>query len=144
MKKNLALLAKYSRSCTNLPTTNLRTSSNSRNNMKIPHQSITPTIKQGSLGPKDEDSCKGYGIVGSPTRMKDHEQRIGRTLQLHSKDSGGVTHLKKPVLPGIHWNQDDSNVIPDSSNICTNDNQVDQNAAECVDERAALANLIQI
>ncbi|GKC25154.1 hypothetical protein Tco_1027304 [Tanacetum coccineum] len=38
--------------------------------------------------------------------------------------------------------QDDSDVIPDSSNICTNDNQVDQNAAECVDERAALANLI--
>ncbi|GJZ70192.1 hypothetical protein Tco_0633742 [Tanacetum coccineum] len=38
--------------------------------------------------------------------------------------------------------KDDSNVIPDSSNICTNDNQVDQNAAECVDERVALANLI--
>ncbi|GKG42320.1 hypothetical protein Tco_0476618, partial [Tanacetum coccineum] len=30
--------------------------------------------------------------------------------------------------------KDDSNVIPDSSNICTNDNQVDQNAAESVDE----------
>ncbi|GJR70465.1 hypothetical protein Tco_0016530 [Tanacetum coccineum] len=40
--------------------------------------------------------------------------------------------------------KDDSNVIPDSSNICTNDNQVDQNAAECVDERAALANLIAL
>ncbi|GJZ02575.1 hypothetical protein Tco_0520536, partial [Tanacetum coccineum] len=26
-------------------------------------------------------------------------------------------------------------------NICTNDNQVDQNASECVDERVALANL---
>ncbi|GJR43207.1 gag-pol polyprotein [Tanacetum coccineum] len=38
--------------------------------------------------------------------------------------------------------KDDSNVTPDSSNICNNDNQVDQNAAECVDERAALANLI--
>ncbi|GJU76202.1 retrovirus-related pol polyprotein from transposon TNT 1-94 [Tanacetum coccineum] len=38
--------------------------------------------------------------------------------------------------------KDDSNVIPDSSNICTNDNQVDQNATESVDERAALANLI--
>ncbi|GKF57488.1 retrovirus-related pol polyprotein from transposon TNT 1-94, partial [Tanacetum coccineum] len=37
--------------------------------------------------------------------------------------------------------KDDSNVTPDSSNICTNDNQVDQNAAECVDERDALANL---
>ncbi|GJZ97291.1 retrovirus-related pol polyprotein from transposon TNT 1-94, partial [Tanacetum coccineum] len=33
-------------------------------------------------------------------------------------------------------------VTPDSSNICTNDNQVDQNAVECVDERAVLANLI--
>ncbi|GKB05183.1 hypothetical protein Tco_0833378 [Tanacetum coccineum] len=38
--------------------------------------------------------------------------------------------------------KDDSNVTPDSSNICNNDNQVDQNAAECVDERVVLANLI--
>ncbi|GJR05955.1 retrovirus-related pol polyprotein from transposon TNT 1-94 [Tanacetum coccineum] len=38
--------------------------------------------------------------------------------------------------------KDDSNVTRDSSNICTNDNQVDQNAAESVDERVALANLI--
>ncbi|GKC18195.1 hypothetical protein Tco_1014977, partial [Tanacetum coccineum] len=37
--------------------------------------------------------------------------------------------------------KDDSNVTHDSSNICTNDNQVDQNVAEYVDERAALANL---
>ncbi|GJV82149.1 retrovirus-related pol polyprotein from transposon TNT 1-94 [Tanacetum coccineum] len=29
--------------------------------------------------------------------------------------------------------KDDSNVVPDPSNICTNDNQVDQNATECVD-----------
>ncbi|GJR42173.1 hypothetical protein Tco_1310276 [Tanacetum coccineum] len=36
----------------------------------------------------------------------------------------------------------DNNVTPDSSNICNNDNQVDQNAADCVDECAALANLI--
>ncbi|GKC47833.1 hypothetical protein Tco_1065555 [Tanacetum coccineum] len=41
-----------------------------------------------------------------------------------------------------HITKDDSDVIPDSSNICTNDNHVDQNAAECVDERVALANLI--
>ncbi|GKG07620.1 hypothetical protein Tco_0330589, partial [Tanacetum coccineum] len=39
--------------------------------------------------------------------------------------------------------KDDSNVTPDSLNICNNDNQVDQNAAECAaDEHAALANLI--
>ncbi|GJT53422.1 hypothetical protein Tco_0988476 [Tanacetum coccineum] len=39
--------------------------------------------------------------------------------------------------------KDDSNVTPDSSNICNNDNQVDQNAARnVVDRVAALANLI--
>ncbi|GJS97811.1 retrovirus-related pol polyprotein from transposon TNT 1-94 [Tanacetum coccineum] len=38
--------------------------------------------------------------------------------------------------------KDDSNVTSDSSNICTNDNQADQNAVECVNERDALANLI--
>ncbi|GKF76065.1 hypothetical protein Tco_0225509, partial [Tanacetum coccineum] len=38
--------------------------------------------------------------------------------------------------------KDDSNVTPDSLNICNNDNQVDQNATECDDGRAALAILI--
>ncbi|GJZ57151.1 retrovirus-related pol polyprotein from transposon TNT 1-94 [Tanacetum coccineum] len=38
--------------------------------------------------------------------------------------------------------KDDSNVTSDSSNICTNDNQADQNVVECVNERDALANLI--
>ncbi|GJU26102.1 hypothetical protein Tco_1164723 [Tanacetum coccineum] len=38
--------------------------------------------------------------------------------------------------------EDDSNVIPDSSDMCDNDIQNDQNAEECDDERDALANLI--
>ncbi|GKF61647.1 hypothetical protein Tco_0181701 [Tanacetum coccineum] len=36
----------------------------------------------------------------------------------------------------------DSNVIPDSPNMCDNDIQNDQNVVECDDERAALTNLI--
>ncbi|GJS38188.1 retrovirus-related pol polyprotein from transposon TNT 1-94 [Tanacetum coccineum] len=36
----------------------------------------------------------------------------------------------------------DSNVIPDSPNMCDNDIQNDQNALECDDERVTLANLI--
>ncbi|GJU32424.1 retrovirus-related pol polyprotein from transposon TNT 1-94 [Tanacetum coccineum] len=36
----------------------------------------------------------------------------------------------------------DSNVISDSPNMCDNDNQADQNAEACDDERVALANLI--
>ncbi|GKG11984.1 hypothetical protein Tco_0346221, partial [Tanacetum coccineum] len=53
-------------------------------------------------------------------------------------------HSEKPesINDTYVLEKDDSNVIPDPSNICTNDNQVDQNAAECVDERIALANLI--
>nr|GFA08228.1 hypothetical protein [Tanacetum cinerariifolium] len=37
---------------------------------------------------------------------------------------------------------DDSNVIPDSPNMCDNDISNDQNAVECDDEHVALANLI--
>ncbi|GJX74365.1 hypothetical protein Tco_0312960 [Tanacetum coccineum] len=36
----------------------------------------------------------------------------------------------------------DSNTTPDSSNMCDNDKQADQNAEACDDERVALANLI--
>nr|GEZ13539.1 hypothetical protein [Tanacetum cinerariifolium] len=36
----------------------------------------------------------------------------------------------------------DSNVIPDSSNMCDNDNQANQNADECDDERVVLATSI--
>ncbi|GKE57053.1 hypothetical protein Tco_1496238, partial [Tanacetum coccineum] len=37
---------------------------------------------------------------------------------------------------------DDSNVIPDSQDMCDNDIQNDQNVVECDDKRVALANLI--
>ncbi|GKF46745.1 hypothetical protein Tco_0136547 [Tanacetum coccineum] len=36
----------------------------------------------------------------------------------------------------------DSNVIPNSPDMCNNEIQTDQNAVECDDERVALANLI--
>ncbi|GJS22287.1 hypothetical protein Tco_0450919 [Tanacetum coccineum] len=38
--------------------------------------------------------------------------------------------------------KDDSNIIPDSPNMCDIDNQADQNTEACDDERVALANLI--
>ncbi|GJT28200.1 hypothetical protein Tco_0908475 [Tanacetum coccineum] len=48
-----------------------------------------------------------------------------------------------------HWNSNtcvlgkvDSNVIPDSPDMCDNDIQTNQNDVECDDERVALANLI--
>ncbi|GJZ57611.1 hypothetical protein Tco_0613105 [Tanacetum coccineum] len=50
------------------------------------------------------------------------DKRIGGTIMLHGKDSGGLPE--------------------ESSSTSQPLEQVDQNAAECVDERAALANLI--
>ncbi|GKD90404.1 hypothetical protein Tco_1365911 [Tanacetum coccineum] len=38
--------------------------------------------------------------------------------------------------------KDDSNVIPDSPNMCDNDNQANQNVEACDDECVVLANLI--
>ncbi|GKA15480.1 hypothetical protein Tco_0695227 [Tanacetum coccineum] len=61
---------------------------------------------------------------------------------LPAESNGHSEPTMNPINDTYVLEKDDSNVIPDSSNICNNDNQVDQNAAECVDERAALANLI--
>ncbi|GJU91756.1 hypothetical protein Tco_1304179 [Tanacetum coccineum] len=68
-------------------------------------------------------------------QVKNHdENNVFANVRRHSEQPESINDTY--VLE-----KDDSNVIPDSSNICTNDNQVDQNAAECVDERAALAAL---
>ncbi|GKE55548.1 hypothetical protein Tco_1494733 [Tanacetum coccineum] len=42
----------------------------------------------------------------------------------------------------VSWQRFRSNFIPDSSNMCDNDNHADQNAEEYDDERVMLANLI--
>ncbi|GKG12016.1 hypothetical protein Tco_0346253, partial [Tanacetum coccineum] len=62
------------------------------------------------------------------------ESNVYDNVRQHSEQPKSIndTYVMEP---------DDSNVTPHSSYICNNDNQVDQNAAECVDERVALANL---
>ncbi|GJR59824.1 retrovirus-related pol polyprotein from transposon TNT 1-94 [Tanacetum coccineum] len=101
-------------------------------------------------------NCKGYGHYAKecrkPKRVKDYayDKEKMMTCKQAEQASLQTTWLKiRRVSPkessstGQPLEQkDDSNVTPDSSNICKNDNQVDQNAVECVDERDALANLI--
>ncbi|GKB85958.1 hypothetical protein Tco_0958230 [Tanacetum coccineum] len=67
--------------------------------------------------------------------QKHDENNVFANERRHSEQPGSINDTY--VLE-----KDDSNVTPDSLNICNNDNHVDQNATECVDERAALANLI--
>ncbi|GJT72366.1 hypothetical protein Tco_1031652 [Tanacetum coccineum] len=65
----------------------------------------------------------------------DAEYNVFANERQHSKQPESINDTHKVE-------KDDSNVIPDSSNMCDNDNQADQNAKEWYDERAALANLI--
>ncbi|GKF57466.1 hypothetical protein Tco_0171003 [Tanacetum coccineum] len=68
-----------------------------------------------------------------------------KQVQNHDVFANERRHSEQPesINDTYVLEKDDSNVTPDSSNICNIDNQVDQNAAECVDERVALANLIE-
>ncbi|GJU46434.1 hypothetical protein Tco_1203700 [Tanacetum coccineum] len=67
--------------------------------------------------------------------QNDDEYNVFANERQHSKQPESINDTY--VLE-----KDDGNVTLDSSNICNNDNQVDQNDAECADKRVALANLI--
>nr|GEZ11231.1 hypothetical protein [Tanacetum cinerariifolium] len=165
MQKNLPLNAKYFKKIYKPTNNNLMTSLNSRNK----NVDTTPRYKNdnhcGQFGnqrttnvagarknagsPVVQQSgiqcynCKEFGHFAKerrkPKRVKDSayhkekmllckqaEKGIGSTIQLYGKDSGET---------------DDSNVIPDSPDMCDDDIQNDQNDVESDDERVALANL---
>ncbi|GJR56799.1 hypothetical protein Tco_1498961 [Tanacetum coccineum] len=64
----------------------------------------------------------GYNVFANETQHSEQPESTGNTCLVE---------------------QDDSNVIPDSPDMCDNDIQNDQNAIECDDERIALSNLIE-
>ncbi|GJT72994.1 hypothetical protein Tco_1032280 [Tanacetum coccineum] len=82
-------------------------------------------------------NCRKSSKIRNGTRYQNHDaSNVFANERRHSEQPESINDTY--VLE-----KDDSNVTPDSSNICNNDNQVDQNAVECAaDERAALANLI--
>ncbi|GJU68474.1 hypothetical protein Tco_1254733 [Tanacetum coccineum] len=88
-------------------------------------------------------SLQAKKVIGWRTWMIGLMNMIGRNYSFMTKDFRR-RHSKQPesINDTYVLEKDDSNVTDDSSNICNNDNQVGQNAAECVDERVALANLI--
>ncbi|GJU93620.1 hypothetical protein Tco_1318376 [Tanacetum coccineum] len=78
--------------------------------------------------------------LGTDTESLEHvqydvEYNVFANERQHSEQPESIsnTYVVKKV---------DSNVIPDSPDMCDNDIQTDQNVEECDDERAALANLI--
>ncbi|GJZ40585.1 hypothetical protein Tco_0587471, partial [Tanacetum coccineum] len=88
-----------------------------------------------------------------PKRVKDYTYYMEKMLLCKQADKGVPLQAEQ-----ANWLEDtdeeideqelealekvNSNVIPDSPNMCNNDIQTDQNAKEFDDERATLANLI--
>ncbi|GJS93672.1 hypothetical protein Tco_0800640 [Tanacetum coccineum] len=120
-------------------------------------QELKMTLKKLSERQLQIQQCKVQEVQSSVTSSGDEtssgivsDEEIDTPLeQVQNHDESNVfanerRHSEQPesINDTYVLEKDDSNVTPDSSNICNNDNQVDQNAAECADERAALANLI--
>nr|GEU74346.1 hypothetical protein [Tanacetum cinerariifolium] len=139
MQKNLAVIAKYFKKIYKPTNNNLRTSSNSKN------KNVDTTPWEFGHFTKE---CR------KPKRVKD--STYYKEKMLLCKQAEQATWLRSKRFPQLiqapiqsQWNSntclvetDDSNVIPDSPDMCEDDIQNEQNDAESDDERVALANLI--
>ncbi|GJX38690.1 hypothetical protein Tco_0251993 [Tanacetum coccineum] len=151
MQKNLALLAKYFKKIYK-PTNNnllelLQTLEQDWMDT-TPRYNKTISAGLGNICDGMQEAKAGFKITRfTKEKMIDVANKLNK-VQNHDENDVFANvrrHSEQPesINDTYVLEKDDSNVIPDSSNICTNDNQVDQNAAECVDERVALANLIE-
>nr|GEU66907.1 hypothetical protein [Tanacetum cinerariifolium] len=169
MQKNLALIAKYFKKIYKPTNNNLITSLNSRNKNVDMTSWYKNDNHSGQFGNQRTMNVVGAREnVGSPERMllcKQAEQ--GVPLQAEQYDwladtdeeideqelEARYSYMEKnqevPTADsGIDSDNtclvemDDSNVILDSSDMCNDDIQNDQNDVESDDERVALANLI--
>nr|GEU51503.1 hypothetical protein [Tanacetum cinerariifolium] len=154
MQKNLALITKFSKRTTNLPTTTSEHPQNPRTRMWIRLHDTRMTISLDSLG------IRGRKLK----RVKDfayHKEKMLLCKQAEQGiDSEPVEQVPNDVAYNVFANNlqnskqsesvsntclvetNDSNVIPKAPNMCEDDIQNDQNDVESDDERVALANLI--
>ncbi|GKC95497.1 hypothetical protein Tco_1160939 [Tanacetum coccineum] len=120
MQKNVALIAKYFKKIYKPTNNNLRTSSNSRNKNVDTFLRKSDSVTNSKPLEKVQYDAE-YNVFANDKQHFEQHESINSTCVVE---------------------KDDSNVIPDSSDMCDNDIQNDQNAEECDDERVALANLI--
>nr|GEW32091.1 retrovirus-related Pol polyprotein from transposon TNT 1-94 [Tanacetum cinerariifolium] len=135
MQNNLALISKYIKKIYKPTNNNLKTSSNSRNK----NVDTTPQYK-------NDDHSRQFGNqrmvnvagarekVGSPVVQNDAGYNVFANRLQHSEQSELVSNT-------CLLETDDSNVTPDSPDMCEDDIQNEQNDVESDDEHVALANL---
>nr|GFA95867.1 hypothetical protein [Tanacetum cinerariifolium] len=147
MQKNLALIAKYIKRIYKPTNNNLRTSSNSRNKNVDTTLWYTNDNQSGQFrnhrrmnvarAEENEVPTADSGTDSEPLEQVQNDTRynvFANELQ-HSEQSESISNI-------CLMETDDSNVIPDSPNMCDDDIQNDQNDVESDDERVVLANLI--
>ncbi|GJU70567.1 hypothetical protein Tco_1256826 [Tanacetum coccineum] len=159
-RMNLALIAKYFKKLYKPTNNNLRTSSNTRTRMWI----LLQAEKGVQLQAEQSDWLADTDEEIDEQELEAHYSYMAKIQEVPNADSG----TDAEPLEQVHYDTDhnvftndlqhfeqsesisntcavetgDSNVIPDSPDMCDNDIQDDQNDVECDDERVALANLI--
>nr|GEV44219.1 putative ribonuclease H-like domain-containing protein [Tanacetum cinerariifolium] len=170
MQKNLALVTKYFKKIYKPTNNNLRTSSNSRNkNVDTTpryknddhsgqfgnHRTVNVAGAREKVGKTDEEVDE--------QELEAHYSYMAKIQEVPTADSGTNSEPLEQVQNKARYNvfanelqhyeqsesvintclmeTDDSNVIPDSPDMCEDAIQNDQNDVESDDERVALANL---
>ncbi|GJZ01097.1 hypothetical protein Tco_0519058 [Tanacetum coccineum] len=169
MQKNLALIAKYFKKIYKPTNNNLRTCSNTRNKNvdTIPRykndnqigqfgnqRTITVTGARETVDTDeeiDEQELEAhYSYMAKIQEVPTAESGTdSEPLEQVQYDAGynvfvNETHSEQPESTSDTClvEQDNSNVILDSTDMCDNDIQNDENDVECDDKRVVLANLI--
>ncbi|GJW26265.1 hypothetical protein Tco_0040076 [Tanacetum coccineum] len=123
---------------TNATSSSTRPSASTRHKGKEIAKPVTPQSESVSEEDSDpEQAQRDKDMQKNLALLAKYFKKLYKPTNNNLQTSSNSRNKTEDTTP-----RDISNVTPDSSNICNNDNQVDQNAAECVDERAALANLI--
>nr|GEZ60226.1 hypothetical protein [Tanacetum cinerariifolium] len=171
MQKNLALIEKYFKNIYKPTNNNLRTSSNSRNKNVDTSPRYKNDDHSGQFGnQRTVNVARARGKVGNTDEeikeqeLEAHYSYMEKIQEVPTADIGTDSEPVEQVQNEAGYNvfsndlqhseqsesvsntclveTDDSNVIPDSPDMCEDDIQSDQNDVESDDERVALANLI--
>ncbi|GJY54527.1 hypothetical protein Tco_0446191 [Tanacetum coccineum] len=136
MQKILALIAKYFKKLYKPTNNNLRTSSNTKNK----NVDTTPRYKIDNQT-RQFGNQRAVNVVGA------RETVGGPVVQYDTDDNVFANDIQrfdqsKSISNKCAVETGDSNVTPDSPDMCDNDIQDNQNDVECDDEHVALDNLI--
>ncbi|GJY66827.1 hypothetical protein Tco_0469065 [Tanacetum coccineum] len=132
IQKSLALIAKHFKNIYKPTNNNLRTSSNTKNKNR-----------DASLKNRNENQTGQFVNQRTGDWLDDTDEEPDKQeLEAHYMYMAKIQEQPEHINDTYVVEKIDSNVIPDSTDMCDNEGKDDQNIEECDDERVVLANLI--